>query len=255
MYVRTSKSYLKLREQIQESFNFVYIVCQSVPCLKLQSSLVKKGQLQKLPNPDYYQNPNPLDQISNQVKDYKGELSKFVLLSSFSYFESYFVDILKELIEFLGGPEKMEKRAEISARTTIKKQSENFTKQKRHLSKNDDKHHDRKRKATRELKEVNYIFPSSLLSSFGVKSLIQKMGNIKSVDIPKLLTDGFHMDLSETDIEKFHSIRDMRNKIAHGNNPTLVLKEVIEMNNFLREFAKSIDSHLIESFFILEEYV
>ena len=149
----------------------------------------------------------------------------------------------------------MEVRAEKSARNTLNRQNKNYTKQKQALSKNDGKHHDRKRNATRELKESNFTFPSSLLSSLGVKTLIQKIGNLRSVDIPKLLTDGFHMAILDDDISKFHSIRDMRNKIAHGNNPSLALKDVMEMNKFLREFAKSIDSHLFESFFISEEYV
>lgn len=255
MFVKTTRSYLKLRSQIEESFNFAYIVCQAIPCLKLQSSLVKKGHIQSLPSPDYFKNPNPSDQIDKQVKPYKNELSKFILLSSFSYFESYVIDALKELLEFHGGGKEMTARAERSARSIMAFQKGNFKSQKAILSKQDPAHRERRRNACNKLKDERFVFPTSLLSSLGVKVFIQKLENIKSVDIPKLLTEGFHMNWSEQDLATFHSIRTQRNKIAHGDSVSLAIKDVFEMNSDLRRIAQQIDLHLVDHFFISEEFL
>lgn len=66
-----SKAYINLKEQIQEAFDFVYIVCQSVPCMKLQCNLVQRGQITGLPNPDYFGKANPVEQIREQALNYK----------------------------------------------------------------------------------------------------------------------------------------------------------------------------------------
>ncbi len=133
---RNTKSYLKLREQIQESFDFVYVVSQAVPCLKLQSSLIKKGVVKELPNPDYFTQPNPLIQINKQVKGYKVELSKYTLISSFSYFEAFVIDIIEELIKFNGGVDEFKHRAKTATIKAIHRQENKYTREKITLFKN-----------------------------------------------------------------------------------------------------------------------
>jgi len=255
MAKRNTKSYLKLREQIQESFNFVYIVSQAVPCLKLQSSLVKKGVIQELPSPDYFTKPNPIEQIDIQVKGYKNELSKYILLSSFSYFESFVVDVVKEVIDFHGGETAFEFNAKKYVTKTMHNQSNNYTKEKTILSKTDPRQINRRQFATQKLNQENFIFPSALLTHLGVKALIQKLNNLKSVDIPKLMIDAFCMEWNENDISNFHTMREKRNNIAHGDTVKLDIKSVIQMNTQIRDIALKIDQHLIHHFFISEKHI
>lgn len=148
---RNTRAYLKLREQIQEAFDFVYVVSQSVPCLKLQMSLVNKGTIDDLPVPDYFTKPNPLDQISAQVKGYKNELSKYILLSSFSYFESFVVDAIEEVMQINGGSEAFAEKTKSIAEKAINKQAKNCSKEKATLSKQDPKHFDRRMIATKKI--------------------------------------------------------------------------------------------------------
>lgn len=255
MSYRNTQSYLKLREQIQEAFDFVYVVSQSVPCMKLQASLVRKGEIDSLPKPDYFTTPNPLNQISSQVKGYKGELARYILLSSFSYFESFVVDVIKEFIQLNGGIVSYENRVRRVAESAIKRQENNHKKEKAILSKKDPKHAERRRVTTRKLVNERFVFPSRLFSHLGVKALLQKVDNLKSVDIPRLMMDGFCMEWSTEEIAEFHRMRDARNRVAHGKVINLSVKNVIDMNTRMRDLAQKIDQHLIEHFFISERYL
>ncbi|MHA7966706.1 HEPN domain-containing protein [Paenibacillus sp. CAU 1782] len=250
-----SASYMKLKEQIQSSFDFVYVVCQAVPCMKLQASLVQKKQIPSLPSPDYFKVSNSIEQIRGQAQNYKPELCKYILLSSFSYFEAFVIDIVRELIDFHGGSDAFEGRAEQQNKLAINNQYEKYLKEKVALYKRVPNHRDRQRSSSRTLIAADFVFPSQLFSSFGIKMLIEQLGNLKSVDIPKYMKRVFNLELEEEQVKKYHTIRDLRNQIAHGNSVELDLKQVNQMNNELRQIALTIDQHLMNHFFISEEFI
>lgn len=249
-----TQPYLRLRESIQQTFDFAYIVCQAVPCLKLQISLIKKETIQKLPPPDYFTKPNDLSLISAQVKDYKAELCRHAILSSFSYFEAYVVDVVKEFIKFHGGDHQLHTQSVSRVQKIIEHQAKGHTAAKRVLQKNSAQEGFKARSATDTLKERNFTFPSELFYPLGLKYLVQKIGNLKASEIPAFLTDAFGMQLSESLVESFHAIRDIRNKIAHGQAVTLIIKDVAEYNAILRDFALAVDRHLVANFLITEKY-
>ena len=253
-HILPSEAYLRLREQIQKTFDFAYIVCQAVPCLKQQMSLVKKGAIKNLPNPDYFTKPNDLVLISEQVKEYKAELSRHAILSSFSYFEAYVVDAIKKFIEFHGGENKLHKTAISRVQNAIKDQKKIPLIQKRVLQKNLPKDASKAVNATQILEKSSFKFPSELFYPLGLKYLSQKIGNLKASEIPTFLIDAFGMSLSEDLVEKFHAIRDIRNNIAHGQKVDLTIKDVAEYNSILRDFSLSIDRHLVDNFYITEKY-
>lgn len=67
------------------------------------------------------------------------------------------------------------------------------------------------------------------------------------------MIDGFCMKWSEDDIEGFHRMRETRNRVAHGKNVNLNVREVVEMNTQLRDIAQKIDQHLVQNFLISEQ--
>lgn len=254
LHVLPTQPYLRLREQIQQTFDFAYVVCQSVPCLKLQMSLVKKGVIADLPAPDYFSKANHLTLISDQVKNYKVELSRHAILSSFSYFEAYVVDVVKELIDFHDGSEKFHARAIDRVHRALTAQSHKHVGLKRPLQKNEAKNAGRIRIATKSLEARQYVFPSELFYPLGIKFLAQKVGNLKASEIPNFIKDSFGMEVSDEIVEQFHEIRDVRNKIAHGHKIDISIKDVSTMNSLLRDFALEIDRHLMNNFFLTEKY-
>jgi hypothetical protein len=93
-------------------------------------------------------------------------------------------------------------------------------------------------KHSAELSKLGYRFPSELLSCYGLQMIIDKTKHLKANEIPEILCNGLNMKLDDSTKKTFHDIRDMRNKLAHGEKVTLSLKDVIEMNSNLRELAK-----------------
>lgn len=215
-------------------------------------SLVKKGVVASLPVPDYFGKANDLNLISHQVKDYKVELCRHAILSSFSYFEAYVVDVVKEFIEFHDGAEEFHARAVQRLHQTIAIQAKKHTGLKRILQKNKSNNMFNIQDATKALEACKYVFPSGLFYPLGIKYLSQKVGNLKANEIPAFVRDAFGMELPEKLIEQFHEIRDIRNKIAHGNKVDLAIKDVAAMNSILRDFALNIDKHLMNNFFVTE---
>jgi hypothetical protein len=260
-----TKSFSRWKNQTQETFEFSVLVCHAVPTLKRNIRLYEKNVIQELAMPDYYGSGVPLkkeeqdrqkDQLKNNASGYKAKLSKYILISNFSFFESYVIDALNEMIDFHGGKEKFVKNAQKRGTKQIQEDLQHFEDIKRKLRrKNNPAHNHRYRISTQELIEKGYRFPSDLLSSFGAKMLIQKISNIKANDIPNLLSEGLHMEMSDSLIEEFHNVREIRNKIAHGEEVNLTIQQVTNASKTLRTIALATDQHLLKHFFICENFV
>ena len=250
-------AYSRLKQQVQDLFDFAVAVCYAIPSLKYQIKNKTKGKTATpIIRPDFFvKDQSTPERIAELAHNYKAKLSSYILLSSFSFFEDYLIRVLNELVAFHGGSEVFIDLAEQRARKYVISLSPEAQKHKRTLQEPIKPSKIGKyQKNTNELLDLNYRFPTELLSAYGVRMLIQKVKNLKSKDIPELLQKGLHMELTNPRIEKFHAIRDMRNKIAHGEKVNLNLRQVMGMHKYLHELSKSIDKHLIEHFFVIEKF-
>ena len=253
--IKNTEAYLRLREQIDDMFDFTATVCFAVPSLKEQIRVIKKGIATSLPTPDYFYGSNiQLENVQKRAVNYKLKLARYLLLSSFSFFEAYVKDGILEMVEFHGGSDQFIKTAERRALSFVEISDENIHDFKRKLQEPEKLSKSLKyKKFSKNLTATDYKFPSELLASYGVRLLIQKVNNLKSVDIPVLLEHGLHLKI---DSKRFNQIRDARNKIAHGktNEINISFQDAMEMNQDLRNFAIEIDKHLIDNFFVIEKY-
>lgn len=250
--INHTNSYLRFRRQAEEMWDFVVTVCFAVPSLKEQIRLVRTGVVGiSLPPPDYFKGQS-IQQI--RVADYKSKLSRYIVLSSFSFFEAYIIDAIREMIEFHGGTEEFINRAQQKIEESIGSIDGSTQEHKRKLQEPEKPGKELKYlKHSKHLVEAGYKFPSELLSSYGIRSLAERLDNLRSADIPILLSQGLNCEINA---ERFHQIRDIRNKLAHGraNEVRLTLKKAIKLNDDLRKFAVKIDKHLTQHFFVLEKY-
>ena len=252
-----TKAYLRLREQVQGSFDFAVVVCYAVPALKRQLSLLDKGVITALPKPDYYPpDKNPPKQLRQQAMSYRGALATHLLISTFSFFEAFVEAAIREVIDYHGGAEAFQRRAKERDAKFIAQTPVDIAKHQQRL-----RGPVKKAKAQRYSKHSNalvkggYRFPTELFSAYGVRMLLQKLGNIKAVDLPDMLRDGFHLDINDSDVAAFHNMRDARNRIAHGDVISLSLKQVAEYNALLRQLAYRFDQHLNLHFLITEDFI
>lgn len=260
-----TNSFIKWKTQTQDTFEFSVLVCHAVPTLKRNIRLYEKGIISELAKPDYYGSGKELskeetERQKNQLKEkssgYKSKLSKYILISNFSFFESYIIDVINEMIDFHGGRESFVAMSQKRGAKQIAEDSHEFESLRKKLRRKSKLGHELQYKSkTKSLIEKGYRFPSDLLSSYGAKMLIQKIANTRANDIPALLTEGLHMNLGEALIQEFHNARETRNKIAHGENVNLTIEQVTNASKTLRTIALATDQHLLKHFFISEKHI
>lgn len=250
--------------QTQSIFDYSVLIHYAVPALKQHISLVERGDLNGLSRPDYYRSHKPnaytepalCKDLKRRASEYKAQTSKFMILSLFSYFEAFVVDIIKEFLDFHGGASALNGFAVKKAKRSILMRNGN-SKVKRWSSwlKPTTRKAGRDYKAAaRQLVDVGYFFPSDFLSAYGIYMLGVKIKDLKSKDIPEVLINALHMDLDEKLVKEFHRIRDIRNNIAHGRHVNLTIKDVTDFNSTLMTMAKKIDSHVYDFFLVYEKY-
>lgn len=257
-------AYAKWKKQTQETFDFSVLVCSAVPTLKRNLKLYEKGIIETLTKPDHYgpageltkeQNDRSLPQLRQKADGYKEKLSRYILISNFSFFESYVKDVVDEMVAFHGGPEQFAQSAMTRASTINSARTHELDEACRILrGQKSPKNKERSENATKELKDIGYVFPTDRFSSYGISAFLRSFGNMFAKDIPSILKDGLHMPLQDDEVLQFHNIRDARNTIAHGNSIAVDLTKVTEMCRFLRKIALRLDQHILRHYMISESY-
>jgi hypothetical protein len=91
-----------LKTEAQRVFDFSIVFSYAVSALKY--SLKNASEDSPIPFTPEHFNSRPIGtaKVRENAKEYKKLLSSYVFLSAFSFFEAYFHDLLKEVIEFHG---------------------------------------------------------------------------------------------------------------------------------------------------------
>jgi hypothetical protein len=219
----------------------------------------------ELAKPTYFEEIENLDRLKSLLKHSDDNLAKYILFSSWSFFEFYFKDAMSELLSFYGGKENFLEGIKLLHEKKINqnKAFANKTMKLREYPKPGKQ--DKYKKALNELSSIpEYSFTNEFFSLWGAKYFVDYVATKKfvSADIPVLMREMFGMDLSDKindygelrdmDLaQTYESMRDYRNKIGHGEVVIVPLKKVMAYNKFLRCFALKTDRFLIENYFII----
>jgi hypothetical protein len=257
MPIRPLRAYSVFKDQSQALLNFAVLVSYAVPAFRIEIQRFKSGELSDIPRPDFFfkSNRSDVDDLLTTEAQYEQQLSSYLLITHFSFFESFVSDVISGMIDFHGGSDEFVSRNEARTRSFMAHSCDEVKKIKRKLQDFDKgSWRDRYRKYSRLLMQENYHFPGELFSAFGVRNLVSKLRKLKAHEIPALLKDAMLIELTSTEVAKYHKIRELRNSIAHGTVTSLTMRDVVEMNKFLRELAIKIADHLTEHFFVIEKY-
>ncbi|WP_256844252.1 MULTISPECIES: HEPN domain-containing protein [unclassified Pantoea] len=249
-----SKAFEVLKGQTQSSLDFAVLCCNAVPALKGYIKALEAEKVKKLPNADYFKGDPNLEQLKSFSTSYKKNLGKLLFINTFSYFESYFKELISEIKDFHGGKDSfkdaaIKKRKQhilFSDRTETSAHANKLREYKKgtHLSKY--------RKHISALEHTDFRFPSEMLSTFGLIELFGSYSDLKASQIPYVAEHAFGVEFSKNEIEEFSKLRDLRNKIAHGKVSQVEFKKAIEMNYFMRQLALKIDKHVVKHFLVIE---
>lgn len=265
--IPSTDSFNRLKSEQQKILDFAVLVCHAVPNVKKTiKGHEKKVKHFSIPKPDYFKLTTN-ERLLELSKEYKENLAKYLIISSFSFFESYFKSVLKELLEFQGGIDKFADTISKKHKAIIAQNNNSAKKHKRKLQepfrKKNYKKYEKHRKAL--MNHSEFKMPSELFSFFGVKHFFELVNSnsFRSAMIPDLLEKGLLMDLNDkvnktsslkdkNIKETFDTMRKLRNKISHGDKTDIDLQKTIDYIRFLKFLSIKIDKHLIENFFILE---
>ncbi len=246
--IRRTSSYEVLKSQVQSTFDFAVVICYSVPTLKVQMKLLDEGKINKLPSPDYFKSANTTIELREKANGYKDKLATYLFLSSFAFFENYITSVISEVFNL---------NVTIPTKEFLRNSLDNnsATKAKKALRTNfDHRHTQRYDKFSQELRNNNFIESNKLISIIAVENLLKVVTDLKANQIPEFLTNTIKMEISQSDKNSFGTYRQLRNDIAHGDNPTVTMRKVKEANDFLKKFAGKIDDFLTEHYIIIDNY-
>ncbi|QHI36464.1 hypothetical protein IMCC3317_18270 [Kordia antarctica] len=255
MNIRRSNAFLILKEHSQSTLNFSVLVCTAVPQLEYafqQNDTDSSTHL--VENSEFRNSTIPYSTEKENLDKYKTVLGANILLSNFSFFESYFFSLIDEIIEFHGGKEEylafIETKVAQNGNLELEDKKNLHRLRKEYVKKDKDRYI----KFTNIIKDKPIVWPSQKLALYGLKQMIKNKNRWKSADIPNLITDLLTYNLSTEHKDKFHSYRDDRNKIAHGKTLSYSLDKALKGNEFLYNLAKEIDKHVITNYMIIEKH-
>jgi hypothetical protein len=251
-----TKAFSRFREQGNDLLDYAVLLSYALPALE-QSIAKQSGPTAGfLPKQYFFKNSNlSFEELAHRLKKSDEAFGKEVLISLFSYFDAYFVDLLEELIAFHGGSSAVVERSKRHTRdaiaTAVVKADSSRKKlleyPKPNLTAKYQKH-------IRILKAAGYPFPSVRMSALGWKSLVGLLENkrLRTVDYPEILKDGLLFPITDAEVSKFNLLRDKRNKIAHGRLSKYKARTAIDDGTWLRQLATRIDRHVVEDIMIID---
>ncbi len=248
---------------MEEHLDFVVLVAHAVPVLSRAINAAAAGtQAIPLSPADHFtQHQLSSSQLLHRSKIYQAELARTLIITDFSYFEAFIKGLIREFVDFHGGPSGFLALANRRSRKFLSPLPPDLLKAKRKLQEPDTKPKGGKyKKHSATLARAGFRFPTELLAAYGVERLLDKISTdrrleLKAGEIPDLLVQAFHVDAFTKHKSDFDAARRLRNDIAHGARRNITLKEAIEVGRRLRQWAVEVDQHFVEHYFVLEKYV
>ena len=190
-----------------------------------------------------------IDNIEACTKDYQKRLATYLYFSTFSYFEAYITDLSKETISQFA---KLDK-ADYLLKHKLNQDLINYRIKLGKVI--DPRKKSRYIKFSRKLNSEGYKPPEEIVFSSFIDLFMDKLSDLKANDIPVFLDKYFLYNMPESERQVFHTIRNNRNSIGHGDKAyTPTLSDVIEANKFFKKVSAEIDSHIMFHFDKLQNY-
>lgn len=240
-----TNAYNLLKSKIQEVFDFASATTQAFPIMR---DAITNNQ--PLPPADYFRGNNSISLLQNQIATYEQNLSTYLFLVSFSYFENYLKNAVIEIID--------EYNDCSLTKAQVKSRVDNPIIEAKKLKlrgNNNSKNALQYQKYSQELRNNNYLEADNLFKFTSKNILKSTIKDLKAYQIPDFLKGTLLVQLPPGFASKFKEFSEVRNKIAHGTNPAMSFSDVNSINDFFRKSASKIDLQLTSNFFFPSNYL
>ncbi|WP_313737116.1 HEPN domain-containing protein [Sphingobium yanoikuyae] len=251
--MKHTQAYIVWRSHSQKMLDFAVLVTTAAPQLNhaLQGH-VQNSSTFLATNPAFRPSNEPYATERRALPEHQKVLGATLVLSIFSYFETYFFSVIDEIISFHGGCEEYVPIIASQLRAADAKPAPAGLRFLQKLFKSS--RADRYRKYSSAVSKEAFMWPSHRFMLFGFKQAVKQRKRWRSADIPDLMSDLLGMEISANDRDKFHSVRDSRNKIAHGKSLAFDLQKAIGISNFFLDLSRRVEGHVTSRFMIIEKY-
>lgn len=252
--IRHTKAYERFRKQGIELYDFCVLQSLAIPCLEKQIEDVTGPVIASVPESRFIKNDNiTADEVRRRIRFAGDVIGKELLLSTFSYFEAYVSDALNEILDFHGGHEALSRSAARRIDQSDKTLSDRASESRRKIREYPKPSLVQKyKKHLKVLDEEGYLLPSQRMAAYGWNVLSKTVDRLRAERIPDLLKTALLFPISESTTSKFHTLRDTRNKIAHGRRTRYPVNSALMAGTFFRDLAVGIDGHIVEHFMMVE---
>ncbi len=240
-----TNAYNLLRIKIQEVFDFASATSQAFPALK---EALDAGTV--LPRPDYFGGDNSISMLQSQIATYEQNLSTYLFLASFSFFENYLKNMVLEICDNYN--------SSTLNKTQVKQlfSNPNLAQDKEKLKGAfDGRNIGQYLRHSNNLRNNNYLEADKAFDFFAKEMIKSYVKNLKAFEIPDFLKDYLLVDLPTNFKKDFSEYSSIRNKIAHGLNPPMQFIDMKKANKFFKKSAKSIDQQVVSNFFLPTNYI
>lgn len=252
--MKHTKAYVVWRTHSQQMLDFAVLVTTAVPQLDhaLKARTVDPSSFLAT-NTAFRPSNDPFSTEKRAIPKHEKVMGATLLLSIFSHFETYFFSVIDEIIAFHGDVEVMETVIRSQYRAADAKPPLEATNYLR--KEHEDRLNDRFRRFSAEIRSQGGImWPSQRFMLFGFKQFAKQRKTWKPVNIPEIIRDVLGIDFCDADRDRFHNIRDERNKIAHGKNLNFELKKAMDASKFFLALSRTIEEAVLSKFLIVERF-
>jgi RiboL-PSP-HEPN len=254
-----TQAFQRLKDETQEVLDFAILVSYAVPYLKHGIKEAQEGEppladTQLMPfKPDNFERDKiRVGKVKDSARKYKREIAKSIRLVGFSYFEVYVREVILEILDFHS---TQMLKDELGTSPTVASFDEDAKAAHSKLRERPKKSQRAKYQQNQlELAKVGFAMPLDRALILGLDRMKRQATDYKASQIPTMLCELLGLDLTEPELNEFTSIRDARNRIAHGrpSDHDLEIPSAIEANHTLRELARKIDQHVLEYWLIAD---
>lgn len=257
--IHHTEAFKRLKDETQEVLDFAILVSYAVPHLKhrIKEAQEKDEALldtKLMPfRPDNFERDKiPIGKIKDSASKYKKEIAKSIRLVGFSYFEVYIGDVIQEILEFHAAEKLRRELGSTPSVDSLEETTKTAHSKLREVPKKSQRSKYERYQA--ELSKVGFAMPLDRAMILGLERMRRLAADYKASQIPTMLSELLGLELTESELNAFGTIRDARNRIAHGrqSDQDIEITAAIEANHVLRELARKIDQHVLEYWLIAD---